>query len=177
MTVKVNSEVKKSFIRELQGNFSLKRRESNWILNYIADNARLIENVHFVDDVTGYENAITMAVNTSDEKPFTALIEGTETTDAEKTFHHMRLNVDKPWYIKIDGDKQLLQLESYVKVVGDNPNVKLPNKYSVEAQKLIDKMEYEHQLNWFKTRVDEALDNGDKESFMKYSEELKSFCQ
>lgn len=176
-TNSIDLKSKKSFIRWLLNNYQMKRRECVWILNYLLDNSsNLLEKVDFVDDYEGLDNVLIISTHCVDDKPFTFKSDGDITGNAETAFHHIRLNKQKQYYIKINA-RNLEKHSEYQAVVIENPNDPILSnertEYSSRAQHVIDKAMQQFTMSQLLNKIDKALSDRDEEAFMKYSEEYK----
>lgn len=188
----------------------LKRRESVWILNYLMDNDDLLTRVHFVtkagriDVLEEKQRLIIMSCHCTDYAPFKYFTENNLTTDAERAFHDIRLNRDKPIFINVQyhGDvscDNLFMVEEdedvMVIAMGINLNHPLREKPKSTLQKLQDKFSeinpdvaptinslcetvtHEIRVKKLKEDIDSALDKGDRELFLKLANELGELTQ
>ena len=102
MTTPVSVNEKKDFIRWFLNHYQLKRRECVWILNYLMSHDQLMERVHFVENAQFSPRGLVMSTHCIDEVPFRFYKENVMTTDAEKSFHDIRLNRDEEIYIQLN---------------------------------------------------------------------------
>ena len=167
---------KKEFIRWFLSNYQLKRRESVWILNYLINHDSLLKNVHFIREARYCPRGIVISTHCSKDVPFRFYKNHIVTTDAEKSFHDIRLNRSEPIYIQLNF-KNAKQSAEYVAVLEDNPF--LPDDYFITkkdqqvAKQLLDTSIYEYQKNSLQKKIDIALDKRDQANFEKYSEQLQ----
>ncbi len=169
----VSVDEKKDYLRWFLNKHQLKRRESVWILNYILGKPEMLDKVHFVENAQHCPLGVKMATHSVDDEPFRLFFDERTTTDAEKAFHHIRLNTDKYIYIEL-----------LYKGRGSDPNwygVAEENSFdhrsrvsraeasfdhSRVANNLLHNMEYYKLLDDINKLIDECLEVGDKESFM-----------
>ncbi|MBY0122598.1 ReoY family proteolytic degradation factor [Bacillus sp. S/N-304-OC-R1] len=176
MSAPVSVNEKKDFIRWFLNHYQLKRRECVWILNYLMSHDQLMEKVHFVEHAQYCPKGLIMSTHCVDEVPFRFYKENVMTTDAEKSFHDIRLNREEDIFIQLNFHASN-KAHQYAAVLEENPY--LPNKMLIsEKDKLaaerflydsIQKFQKESLLR----RIDEALDNQDKEAFKQLTDELK----
>ena len=102
MTSSVPIADKKNFVRWFLKNFQLKRRECVWILNYLLSNDELLENIHFVEEAHYCPRAIVMSSVDSNGVPFRFYKGNIMTSDAEKSFHDLRLYPNENMYIQLN---------------------------------------------------------------------------
>jgi len=175
MATPVSVNEKKEFIRWFLNRYQLKRRESVWILNYLMSHDQLMEKVHFVEDAQCCPRGLIMSTHCTREVPFRFYKENIMTTDAEKSFHDIRLNRDEDIYIQINFRSSNLS-HQYAAVLEENPFVKnkvyLNEKDKMYAEKLLEesiKMFHEDKLL---KAIDQALEKRDNEAFTKLAKQL-----
>ena len=120
MTTPVSVNEKKEFIRWFLNNYQLKRRECVWILNYLISHDQLMAKVHFVEDAEHCPRGIIMSTQCVDDIPFRFYKNSVMTTDAEKSFHDIRLNRDQDIYIELKF-KEAHKSYQYAAVLEPNP--------------------------------------------------------
>ncbi|KKE79350.1 ReoY family proteolytic degradation factor [Oceanobacillus caeni] len=175
MNTPISRQDKKSFIQWFLKNYQLKKRESVWILNYILNHQQVLNKVHFVRDVKFCPRGIVITSQCSSEVPFRFYKDHIVTTDAEKSFHDIRMNQDEDLYIQLNFSKSH-QHAYYASVIEENPFV--PDDYFVTkkdrllAKKLLDKTVFNYKKKILQQEIDNALDELDQEKFIKLSKEL-----
>lgn len=174
----VSVNEKKDFIRWFLNNYELKRRECVWILNYLISHDNLLEKVHFVEFAHYCPRGIVMSTHCVKEIPFRFYKGNIMTTDAEKSFHDIRLNREEEIYIQLnflDANK----VHQFVAVLEDNPylpdELLTTEKYGDKATSFLDNCIKEFNKKRIMRQIDEALDNGDQDLFIKLSKELQHF--
>ncbi|MBS4209772.1 ReoY family proteolytic degradation factor [Bacillus sp. FJAT-50079] len=175
MATPVSVNEKKEFIRWFLNRYQLKRRESVWILNYLMSHDKLMEKVHFVEEAQCCPRGLIMSTHCTRDVPFRFYKENIMTTDAEKSFHDIRLNRDEEIYIQINFRSSNLS-HQYAAVLEDNPYLQ-KNSYINEKDKVIVEKLLSHSLKSFQEEkllkaIDQALDSGDKETFEQLSVKL-----
>jgi len=176
MKTPVSVNEKKDFIRWFLNHYQLKRRECVWILNYLMSHDQLMEKVHFVDNAERCPRGLVMSTHCVDEVPFRFYKENVMTTDAEKSFHDIRLNRDEDIYIQLNFYASN-QAHQYAAVLVENPF--MPKKLEIsEKDKLIAEQFLIASIEKFQKEkllelIDEALDNGDQQSFQELTSRLK----
>lgn len=175
MNTPVSVQDKKTFIQWFLKNYQLKKRESVWILNYILNHNQILKNIHFVRDVKFCPRGIVITSQCSTEVPFRFYKNHLVTTDAEKSFHDIRLNQDEALYIQLNF-KKANQNPYYASVMEENPYVPedyfITNKDKVLAKRILERTLFESKKKRLLADIDKALDELDQEQFMKLSEEL-----
>jgi uncharacterized protein YpiB (UPF0302 family) len=115
---------------------------------------------------------IVMSTHCVDDIPFCFYKGDIMTTDAEKSFHDIRLNKEKDVYIQLNF-KDKYKSKEYLGVLEENPFYKSDaTGFEEQATHFLDYCLYEFKVNQLKNRIDEAIDAGDKELFMKLTDEL-----
>lgn len=178
MKTPVSVNEKKDFIRWFLNHYQLKRRECVWILNYLMSHDQLMEKVHFVENAEKCPRGLIMSTHCVDEVPFRFYKENVMTTDAEKSFHDIRLNRDEDIYIQLNFYASN-QVHQYAAVLVENPfmpkKLQITEKDKIIAEQFLVKSIEKFQKEKILQLIDEALDNGDKELFITLTNQLKYF--
>jgi uncharacterized protein YpiB (UPF0302 family) len=171
---------KKDFLRWFLKEFTLKKRECSWLLNYLMSDDDLMENVHFVEEAERCPKALIMSTNDVHTVPFCFHKYQQVTMDAEKAFHDIRMNPEEAIYIQLhfSGAKHN---PNYIAVLEDNPYVP-ENEDLIAKQKKLAEAFLERSVQSFEEkellrRIDEALDARDKETFLTLSQQLQHLRQ
>ncbi len=175
MATPVSVNEKKDFIRWFLNRYQLKRRESVWILNYLMSHDQLMEKVHFVEDAQFCPRGLIMSTHCTREVPFRFYKDNIMTTDAEKSFHDIRLNRDEDIYIQINFRSSNL-CHQYAAVLEQNPFVKNNVHLSEEDKQFAEQFLKESirifQENKLLEEIDRALDTRDQKKFETLSKRL-----
>ncbi|MBU8879088.1 ReoY family proteolytic degradation factor [Bacillus sp. FJAT-29790] len=176
MSAPVSVNEKKDFIRWFLNHYQLKRRECVWILNYLMSHDQLMEKVHFVEQAQYCPKGLIMSTHCVDEVPFRFYKENVMTTDAEKSFHDIRLNRDEDIFIQLNFHASN-KAHQYVAVLEENPfmpkSLQISEKDSLIAERfLVGSLEKFQRENLLR-KIDEALDNQDEKTFLLLTEQLK----
>lgn len=172
----VSVEDKKSFIRWFLNHYQLKKRESVWILNYLMNHDEILHHLHFVREAKFCPRGIIMTSQCSSETAFRFYKNQLVTTDAEKSFHDIRLNKTEALYLQLNF-KRSYRSALYIAVLEENPFI--PNDYFITAQdkevaqQLLDQSRYEFQKSFLNEQIDQALDCMNEEAFLKLTKELQ----
>lgn len=175
MATPVSVNEKKDFIRWFLNHYQLKRRECVWILNYLMSHDQLMEKVHFVEQAQYCPRGLIMSTHCVDEVPFRFYKENVMTTDAEKSFHDIRLNRDEEIYIQLNFHASN-KAHQYAAVMEENPF--MPKTLQInEKDRLIAERFLTESLEKFKREkllelIDEALDKQDKKAFNVLTQQL-----
>ncbi|MED4017307.1 ReoY family proteolytic degradation factor [Sutcliffiella cohnii] len=176
MATPVSVNEKKEFIRWFLGNYQLKRRECVWILNYLMSHDQLMRKVHFVEQAQFCPRGLVMSTHCVDEVPFRFYKQNVMTTDAEKSFHDIRLNRDEDIYIQLNF-RSAYHSPQYAAVLEENPfmpkNIQGNEKDRILAEKFLEESLNKFQREKLLRMIDDALDQQDKEAFAKLTEQLK----
>jgi uncharacterized protein YpiB (UPF0302 family) len=175
MATPVSVNEKKDFIRWFLNHYQLKRRECVWILNYLMSHDQLMEKVHFVEQAQYCPRGLIMSTHCVDEVPFRFYKENVMTTDAEKSFHDIRLNRDEEIYIQLNFHSSN-KAHQYAAVMEENPF--MPKTLQInEKDRLIAERFLTESLEKFRREkllelIDEALDKQDKKAFNVLTQQL-----
>ncbi|MEK3819601.1 ReoY family proteolytic degradation factor [Cytobacillus sp. FSL W8-0315] len=175
MATPVSVNEKKDFIRWFLNHYQLKRRECVWILNYLMSHDQLMEKVHFVEQAQYCPRGLIMSAHCVDEVPFRFYKENVMTTDAEKSFHDIRLNRDEEIYIQLNFHASN-KAHQYAAVMEENPF--MPKTLQInEKDRLIAERFLTESLEKFRREkllelIDEALDKQDKKAFKILTQQL-----
>ncbi|MFD2630678.1 ReoY family proteolytic degradation factor [Oceanobacillus kapialis] len=176
MQTPISIQDKKGFLQWFLNHYQLKKRESVWILNYLVNHDEILANVHFVREAKFCPRGIIMTSHCSEETPFRFYKNQLVTTDAEKSFHDIRLNHNEPLYLQLNFKKSY-QNAAYVAVLEENPYI--PDEYFITekdqqlAEELLERSIYTFKRNYLIKEIDIALDKMDQERFLTLSDELK----
>ncbi len=175
MTAPVSVNEKKDFIRWFLNHYQLKRRECVWILNYLMSHDQLMEKVHFVEQAQYCPRGIIMSAHCVDEVPFRFYKENVMTTDAEKSFHDIRLNRDEDIYIQLNF-RAAYKAPQFAAVLEENPfmpmNLQISDKEKQMAEEFLLNSIERFQKDKLLKQIDEALDHKDQETFIRLTAQL-----
>lgn len=180
MAAPVSVNEKKEFIRWFLNHYQLKRRECVWILNYLMSHDQLMKNVHFVEDAQFCPRGLVMATHCVEEAPFKFYKSNIMTTDAEKSFHDIRLNRDEDIFITLHF-RAAYSSYHYAAVLERNPFIPRSDESNendkVLAEKMIEEALISFQKNQLLQQIDHALDENDQNAFIQLTESLKNLQQ
>ena len=170
MAAPVSVNEKKEFIRWFLNHYQLKRRECVWILNYLMSHDQLMKRVHFVEDAQFCPRGLVMSTHCVEEVPFKFYKSNIMTTDAEKSFHDIRLNREEDIYISLHF-RSAYSSYQYAAVLEKNPFIPRSNpsneKDKIIAEKVIEQSLLSFQKDQLLKQIDQALDKNDQEMFQK----------
>lgn len=176
MKTPVSVNEKKEFIRWFLNHYQLKRRECVWILNYLMSHDELLKKVHFVEEAQFCPRGLVMSTHCVDEVPFRFYKENVMTTDAEKSFHDIRLNRDEDIFIQLNFRGAYKQ-HQYMLVLEENPympkNLQISEKDRLLAEKFLQASIFQYEREKLLKLIDKALDKYDKKAFQDLTTRLK----
>lgn len=176
MSTSISIQDKKAFIDWFLAHYQLKKRESVWILNYLTNHESLLKNVHFIREARFCPRGMIISTQCSQEVAFRFYKDHIVTTDAEKSFHDIRLNRHEPIYIQLSF-KNSYQSAEYSAVLEDNPF--LPDDFFITkrekqlAKDFLNFTLFEAEKKQLLKKIDDALDHQDHKRFMQYTDILK----
>ncbi|MBO8177476.1 ReoY family proteolytic degradation factor [Aeribacillus pallidus] len=175
MNTPVSVNEKKEFIRWFLNHYQLKRRECVWILNYLMSHDQLMEKVHFVEDAQYCPRGLIMSTHCVDDAPFRFYKENVMTTDAEKSFHDIRLNKDENIYIQLNF-RSARTSHQYAAVLEENPyvpkNIHITEEDRILAEQFLKMCIKDFQKNRLLKEIDQALDQKDEHRFQELVQQL-----
>lgn len=175
MQAPISIQDKKTFIEWFLNHYQLKKRESVWILNYLINHDNLLNNVHFIREAKFCPRGIIISTQCSDDAPFRFYKNHLVTTDAEKSFHDIRMNREEALYVQLSF-RNSIQNASYVAVLEDNPFI--PEDYYItesdgkNAKQLLEKVLYDHEKKKLQKAIDHSLDTSNYQMFMELTKKL-----
>ncbi|WP_034550011.1 ReoY family proteolytic degradation factor [Carnobacterium funditum] len=176
MNIKVSLEAKKEFLGWFLDRHQLKRRESMWILNYLLNHDIVLGKVHFVEHVETTPRGMMMSTIETDSKPFLFYKEGVLFEDPEQAFHEVRLNWHENIYLELIFEESW-KAHQYLGVLEDNPfhkwNDYIDTELNKEVEKALATLSLNKKIQLMMDRIDTALENDDRESFIRLSNNLK----
>ncbi|MEI5907199.1 ReoY family proteolytic degradation factor [Bacillus spongiae] len=176
MATPVSVNEKKDFIRWFLNHYQLKRRECVWILNYLMSHDQLMEKVHFVHEAHYCPRGMIMSTHCVEDAPFKFYKENIMTTDAEKSFHDIRLNREEDIYIQLNF-RSSQKAYQYAAVLEDNPflpkYLKVNEKDRLLAEQFLKKVMEDFNREKLLQAIDEALDSQDERKFKELTAKLK----
>lgn len=175
MQTPISVNEKKTFIQWFLNQYQLKKRESVWILNYLINHDDILEHIHFVREARLCPRSIIISSECSKEVPFRFYKNHIVTTDAEKSFHDIRLNRGEDLFIEVHF-KNDRQNAMYVSVLEENPYI--PKEHTITqhdeqvANEMLRFVLYEYKMKQLKEGIDKALDERNSSEFNRLSKAL-----
>lgn len=177
MTAFVSISEKKEFVQWFLRNHQLKRRECVWILNYLLSDEAILNNVHFTEEAHYCPRAMVMSTVDTPGIPFRFYKGNIMTSDAEKSFHDLRLNSDEQLYIQLNF-QDIPPSTEYLAVLEENPYMPKSRQTSehdrIVAEQLVNESLHHFQEEKLLIAIDQALDKGDRERFIELSQLLQN---
>lgn len=152
------------------------RRETYWLLDYLLNHPALLEHIHFVEDAAKTERGLILYTKPT-SAPMILTLEGQEFTDVDQIFHEIRLHWKQALYVEIIFEAQW-QTPLYLGVLEDNPAHSWNTTIDEDVLENVDESLREFADEAKKTElldlIDDALEQGDEELFLKLSTQLKN---
>jgi uncharacterized protein YpiB (UPF0302 family) len=175
MAAPVSVNEKKDFIRWFLNHYQLKRRECVWILNYLMSHDQLMKRVHFVENAQYCPRGLVMSTHCVEEAPFRFYKSNIMTTDAEKSFHDIRLNREEEIYIQLNF-KSAYATYQYAAVLEENPFMPKSNRSNEKdkmlAEQFLNRTLLTYQREKLLKQIDDALDQHNQKAFLALSDKL-----
>ena len=177
MYTPISIQHKRNFIQWFLRNYTLKRHEVKWLLNFIMKDEKLLNQLSFVHDAKFCPRAIVISSHCSDGIPFLFYKQHVITTDIEKFFHDIRLHEDEYIYVQLNFHN-VRQNPYYAGVLEENPYAPimpdLQNEDKRISNSLLTDLIREHQFKKIKEDIDQALDQKDEKKFNQLVRILKN---
>lgn len=176
----VTTDSKKDFIKWFLDTYSFTKREVAWLFSYLASNDKLMEKVHFVDNVHHLPKAILVSTDCVTMTPFKFYKNDRVTPDVETAFLDIRSNPDEEIYIGLVFKDRESSLE-YAAVLEVNPmekqNLVKDTLLELMAELVLDQMEHEFNKKQLYRAIDEALITGNKDKFIELTKQLRELLK
>ncbi|SDI98335.1 ReoY family proteolytic degradation factor [Salimicrobium halophilum] len=172
MEVSVSLTEKKRFLRWFLKSHKLKKREGRWILNYLLGEDRALKNVKFIEHAEFCPRGLYLSCHGTKGAPLTFFKGKIRTTDGDKSFHDLRMNLADPIYLELDY-KESQRCSRLALVKEENPY--LPEDYYVneeekgKASQWLDLQLLIQQKEQLSIQIDQAIDNRDETRFRELS--------
>lgn len=163
-------EEKKTFIKWVLETFTLQKRESYWVLNYLLNHEVLLTKIIFVRDALATPRGLRISESSisDDDSGMVLVKDGLLFDDPEQIFHDIRLNWRQVLYVEIEFPNASRYLP-YQAVLEINPYVPETNEidsewdYSLDA--FLNNYDQTVQLANLLTAINQAIDEEDETSF------------
>ncbi|RKD25731.1 hypothetical protein BEP19_01960 [Ammoniphilus oxalaticus] len=177
----ITISAKREFIRWFLNNYQFKKNEGSWLFNYFLTDDRLLEKVHFTDDLYNREKTMIISTVCSHATPFLYQKKSRLNYDVEEAFNDIKENPNEDVYINIffkdrmSCPQYLIVLEGRGKTERQGqtqPRVTQDNMAaSLMTELVIDQLMRSNRLKELTEQIDAALVKRDKPLFMKLTEE------
>jgi uncharacterized protein YpiB (UPF0302 family) len=169
----VSINEKRTFLKWLLRRRKLVNRETVRFLLELSESSRLLPIVHFVEDVSGSRRSMTLYEEQT-SSDFVYVKESVHTHDPEKAFHDLRINHEEELFVRVVLSDDRFALE-YLSVLEDGPMTleKVHRSYGAAADAAIRESEKHYSVARLEQAINAALDQGDRTSFYRLSEQLK----
>jgi len=176
----VSTDHKKEFIRWFLHSYSFLKKEIAWLLTYLISDEKLLEKIHFVENIHHLPKAIFVSTDCVTATPFKFYKNNRVTPDVETAFLDIRSNPEEELFIALmfkDRDSSL----EYAAVLEVNPMEK-QNVVNDTLLELLAELILDHSVREFNKKqlykgIDEALKNGNKEKFIELTNHLNELLQ
>lgn len=173
----IDVQDKKIFLRWFLKKYSMKRRESVWILNYLLSHDSILPYIKFTEEVEiSCERGLVLRAEGEEGPPIQFYKSHTMTVDAEKAFHEIRMlpSTQKPFYIQLNFPGKA-QSPEYYSILEDNPDfASREQAISKEAQVEVNLMLSQFDKDAILLQIDKALDSRDENLFNELTNILKA---
>lgn len=171
----INVREKKNFLTWMVNHVSFSRREVFWILNYLSNHEAILKNVHFVEGADQTSRGLQISDLSVAGEPMKLFLKGKVFTDTDQIFHEIRLNRTEPLYVECFFE-DAWQTSEYLSILEDNPFATWDSTIAEEETEAIEKYfhvkEQEAHLKMLYAQIDQALEDGNKDAFLKLSDEV-----
>ncbi|BCA85509.1 UPF0302 protein [Enterococcus saigonensis] len=176
----IDVKEKKNFLNWFVTHASFSRREVCWILNYLANHEAILNNVHFVENADATNRGLQIRDLTAQGDPMRLFISGKVFEDSDQIFHEIRLNWKEALYIECLFDNAW-ENPGYLSILEDNPFMKWNENIDPTVIDSVNQFLLEEEqiarMNQLYQEIDQALETGDKERFMRLSEDVNKELQ
>ena len=167
-------EDKKNFISWFVSNHALKRREALWILNYLLNHELLLKQIHFVEKVDCTPKGMWFSTDKAPDESFYFYKAGTRFNNPEQAFHDIRLNWKEECYIEMEFEDSYLTMVKFG-ILEKNPFYEEESSSDEEVHQALAEIQTDVLKQEILTQIDQALETGNQELFIKLTEQLKEF--
>jgi uncharacterized protein YpiB (UPF0302 family) len=170
----VTVSTKKEFIRWFLSKFYLKKKEGTWLFNYMLSDERLLEKIHFTENLKNKEKTIIISTLCSGATPFQFQKAAKIYYDVERAFHDIRLNPHEDVHVAVYF-KDRMSYSQYLAVLEGNPmeeqRVLQEGTMSLIAEIVMDNAIRKHRLKNLLQEIDAALESRNKQKFLSLTNE------
>ncbi|RXT13928.1 YpiB family protein [Ammoniphilus sp. CFH 90114] len=170
----VTVSAKKEFIRWFLSKFQLKKKEGSWLFNYMLSDERLLERVHFTDDLRNRDKTMIISTVCSQATPFQFQKSTKIYYDVERAFHDIRLNPEEDVFISLYFKDRLLCPQYLAVLEGrpmESPRITQDDVMSLMAEIVMDKAIRKQRLKVLYDEIDRSLAEGNQSRFLELTGE------
>lgn len=173
----VSTQEKRSFLTWFLQNHRLKRTEARHLLEFMIKQHHILENLRFTDTVKRNVTTVVISSINSDEIGFQFIKNNRKSEDVSKAMGELMADPSIEIFLLLHFHGKQMN-NRYLNIFEDPliENIRRYNiteKFSKEAERLIDQSIEENKLDVLRKRIDWALDNKDKELFQRLTAELR----
>src|SRR4051812_33881247 len=168
---------KRNFLKWFLDHQQLKRSDARKVIDYIINHLHILENIAFTEKIMMSQKTIVISSMNSDEPGFLFYVNQCKTEEVSSALGDLMMNPSEKVNIIIHFRGKMLN-HRYLQLI-ENPvaeNIKLYQrfeKYSKEADELIEEVILEKEIEIIKKQIDEALDQKDEALFTRLTTQLK----
>lgn len=165
---------KHAFIRYLVSQHAFKRRQVIWVLNFLAHNEHYLDDLRFVEDVTGCPRRLIISTHEMTTPSLLFCDKDGETSVAETIIERMKTGYGEPIYVQVNFPNWQGNLR-YLKILEDNPFVDgLPYQQEISqyAEEVIQQALKEMEKSKLTEQIDKALDEKNQPLFEELTKKL-----
>lgn len=167
-------EGKRTFMKWILNNFTLRRRECHWILNYLMGSDRHLENLTFLDEGVSLTPFGLRITGHDMHERCKFYYKGVTTDEMEKAFHAIRQNgMHEKFYIQFDLTFSSDERVQFLSMIQDNPHIPQTLALARKAETFIHSAMYRFERERLHEQIDRALEVGDRELFLELTDKLK----
>jgi uncharacterized protein YpiB (UPF0302 family) len=166
----VSAAAKKKWLLWFLAHFRLRKQEAAMLLQNILNNYHILDKVHFTDRVAPIGRTIVISTVCSDKPPFQFYKGKKLSTNVPDALHDLQVYPSEAVYLVLHfrGKELNYQFRSLIEPINTE---EIERKKAV--QEMLERSLLEGQINQLRSQIDEALEAGDKQSFMDLSSQLK----
>lgn len=176
----ISHDKKRAVIQWILKNNTFYQREIIWLLQYIMKRDHILDNIRFVYEAHLCPRSIIISNIDSETRPFRFYKDHVVTTDVDKAFHDIRLNHNEILYMEFIFDG-VRNSTIYASVLEEHPYLPddfyLNNDDYIYLDKFIEHLSLEQEMKNINKKIDEALDQGNREEFFKWTNRLLQIKQ
>ncbi len=170
MQLPVSIQAKKYFLHWFISSYHINSEEINWFLEDLLEDEQALLNIHFVSNIEHCPKGIIISTKETNNASFIFFKGAIQTEDVYTAYHELHLYNEEAFYVQIDfPERERHPLYQYVLEEEKNQSA----KDSQSANELLHFLLIKGKHNYLQGKIDRALESGDKQSFLHYSNQLK----